>query len=93
MLRINNFHLNLLKILYCFKETKERLEKNGKLANFSEYYDYMSSLVSIYLDVCLELKVRFKKYHLKEYKQKNFKQTICLNVFYLLGEKKFVIKI
>jgi hypothetical protein len=78
--------VNLLKILYHFKDTKERLESDHLLTDCVTYYDYMSSLVSIYLDVSLELKFRFKKFNLKEYKHKYFKQTICLNFFYLLGE-------
>ncbi len=86
---MNNFQINLINLLHRFREKfaeiklneKQEKQKRGSLS----FYDYMSALLSIYLDLSLELKAKLKKYNVLEFKQKNLKQTLCLNTFYLLG--------
>ncbi len=59
------------------------------------YYDCMASLISIYVDISLDLKTVFnhlikhsnknRAFKLLRFKLKGLTTNLCLNMFYLLG--------
>ena len=77
--------------MHRFKEIYDKLsvvEKMEEKKNEMSYYDYMSALLSIYLDLNLDLQQRIKNFVPLRSKIKKRKETLCLNVFYLLGISK-----
>ena len=79
--RIETFGENILSMLFQFKAQfdnfckKEPHDEN----EVKLYYDYMRSLMSIYVDLQLI-------FHSKNNKKKSIKKIICSNIFYLLGK-------
>jgi hypothetical protein len=90
---MNNFQANLLNIMYRFKEAKSAFESNdANTAAFIDeskkkigFYDYMASLLSVYVDVSFMLSDRLESYAIVEFRNKNLKRVLCSNVLYLLG--------
>ena len=95
---MNSFQLNLLNVLHFFKnahddlpadQTALTLENLGsdtrkqEILEFS-FYDFMSPLLSIYLDVNLMVKARSRLFKVIEFKTKKLKKFLCLNLFYLV---------
>ena len=79
-------------MMHRFKECFERISENSDVINSQKvtsdsklcYYDYMAALVSIYLDISLNLKAKLKRYKIYEFRKKNLKETLCVNTYFLL---------
>lgn len=79
----NNFQINLLNVLHRFKESFERI--NGQInTNQLNFYHYMSALISIYLDVSLDLNEKLTTYNVREFRRKSLKETLCMNTFFFI---------
>jgi len=50
----------------------------------------MSALVSIYLDINLDLNSNLSEYKIKEFTNESLKDSLCLNTYYLLGNLLFL---
>lgn len=86
--------------MHRFKESFEQISNNKNIETHPKndssrsklcYYDYMSALVSIYLDISLNLKSKLKRYNIYEFRKKNFKQTLCVNTYFLLDSLAYYI--
>ena len=97
---MNSFQLNLLNVLHFFKNAHDDLPTDQSPAVSSlddlgldtrkqeilqfNFYDFMSPLLSIYLDVNLMIKARSRLFKVIEFKTKKLKKFLCLNLFYLV---------
>ena len=77
--------------MHRFKEFNDKLIRDPNnfkhdTKNPMTYYDHMSALLSIYLDLKLDLQYRIQKYQPHGSNRKKNKQNMCLNVVYLLGK-------
>lgn len=83
--------------MHKFKEIFDRL-KELELVNDTDksfrYHDYMASLLSIYIDtnsLILNIYLHSKSNKI-EINLSNMKQSLCINVFYLLGKSNLFFK-
>ncbi len=80
--------VNLLNVSYRFKESFDRITGQAGPANTKKlnFYHYMSALISIYLDACLDLNSKIRDYKIREFREESLKESLCLNTYFLLGK-------